>query len=87
MGVPFEERGARLDDTIGACRALWLQAPASFHSPSVSFEDMYCVPRPAHVDDIPIWFGSMLTQRLVRRVGQWGHGWMPFIGPERTRSA
>jgi probable F420-dependent oxidoreductase len=82
LGVPFEQRGARLDDTVAACRALWSAAPASFSSPSVSFDDMYCIPRPEHVDDIPIWFGSALSPRLVRRVVAYGHGWMPFIGTE-----
>src|SRR5947209_6788327 len=39
LGVPFRERGARLDDLIGACRALWASTPASFESPSIAFED------------------------------------------------
>jgi probable F420-dependent oxidoreductase len=80
LGVPFAERGQRLDDTLGACRALWSGAPASFASASVRFDDMYCAPRPAHVDDIPIWFGGKFTPRLVRRVTQLGHGWIPFQG-------
>lgn len=82
LGVPFAERGARLDDTLGACRALWGSTPASFTSPSVSFSDLICVPRPAHADDIPIWLGAAFTPRMVRRVVQFGHGWMPFVGPE-----
>jgi probable F420-dependent oxidoreductase len=82
LGVPFHERGSRLDDAIGACRALWSSSPAAFHSKSVSFDDMYCEPRPEHVEDIPIWFGSTLMPRLIRRVAQFGAGWMPFIGPE-----
>jgi probable F420-dependent oxidoreductase len=82
LGVPFEERGARLNDIVGACRALWSSAPASFSSPSVSFQDMYCIPRPAHAADIPIWFGSAFSPRLVKRVAEFGHGWMPFIGSE-----
>jgi probable F420-dependent oxidoreductase len=83
LNVSYHDRGAILDDTIGACRALWSASPASFTSKSVSFEDMYCEPRPEHVEDIPIWFGSMFIPRLVRRVGKWGHGWMPFVGPEK----
>jgi alkanesulfonate monooxygenase SsuD/methylene tetrahydromethanopterin reductase-like flavin-dependent oxidoreductase (luciferase family) len=43
---------------------------------------LICVPRPDSADGIPIWFGSSLTPRLVRRVVQSGVGWMPFIGPE-----
>jgi probable F420-dependent oxidoreductase len=80
LNVPFEQRGQRLNETLAACRALWSGAPASFHSESVSFEDMYCEPRPEHVDDIKIWFGGKLTPRLVRRVVELGHGWIPFQG-------
>jgi probable F420-dependent oxidoreductase len=86
LGVPFAQRGARLEDTLGACRALWSSAPASFASPTVSFENMYCEPRPAHVDDIRIWFGGKFTPRLVRRVAHLGHGWIPFQGYGETLS-
>jgi probable F420-dependent oxidoreductase len=82
LGVPFAERGPRLDDTLGACRALWGSTPASFSSPSVQFEELICVPRPEHADDIPIWIGAAFTSRMVRRVVQYGRGWMPFVGPE-----
>jgi len=80
LGVPFEGRGQRLDDLIGACRAVWSSAPASFHSSSVSFEDIYCEPRPSDVEDIPLWFTGKMRKQLVRRVARHGHGWLPFIG-------
>jgi probable F420-dependent oxidoreductase len=80
LGVPFEERGQRLDDLLGACRALWSSAPASFSSATVSFADIYCEPRPAHVEDIPLWFTGKIRKQLVRRVAEYGHGWLPFIG-------
>ena len=80
VGVPFAERGQRLDDAVGACRALWSSAPARFDSPTVSFEDLYCVPRPERVDDLPIWFTGKMRKQLVRRVAQFGHGWLPWLG-------
>jgi probable F420-dependent oxidoreductase len=80
VGVPFSERGQRLDDLVGACRALWSSSPASFSSKTVSFEGIYCVPRPENVDDIPIWFTGKMRKQLVRRVAHFGHGWLPFIG-------
>ena len=80
LGVPFAERGQRLDDAVGAWRALWASAPASFHSPTVSFDNIYCEPRPAHVDDIPLWFTGMMRKQLLRRVGACGQGWLPFLG-------
>jgi len=84
LGVPFAERGAVLNDTLAACRALWASAPASYASSTVSFENMYCEPRPEHVDDIPIWFGGKFTPRLVNRVVELGHGWIPFQGYGET---
>ncbi len=82
LGVPFSERGPRLDDAIGACRALWSMAPAAFSSPTVSFDNVWCEPRPGSVEDIPIWFTGHMRQQLVRRVADWGHGWLPFIGAD-----
>src|SRR5690348_1521765 len=46
LNVPFEQRGPRLNETIEVCRELWSGAAARFHGESVSFEDMYCEPRP-----------------------------------------
>ena len=84
LGVPFEERGRRLDDLVGACRALWSRSPASFTSPTVSFQDVYCEPRPAGADAIPIWFGGQFTPRLVRRVATWGQGFLPHLDASTT---
>jgi len=80
LGVPFERRGQILDDTIGACRALWQSAPASFHSPSVNFDGMFCSPRPAPGERIPVWFGGKFTPRQIRRIVSLGDGWMPYGG-------
>jgi probable F420-dependent oxidoreductase len=84
LGVPFEQRGQVLDDNIGACRALWAGAPASFHSPTVNFEGMFCSPRPAPGEKIPVWFGGKFTPRQIRRVVTLGDGWMPYGGLNMT---
>jgi probable F420-dependent oxidoreductase len=84
LGVPFERRGQVLDDNIGACRALWAGAPASFHSPTVNFERMFCSPRPAPGEKIPVWFGGKFTPRQIRRVVTLGDGWMPYGGLNMT---
>jgi len=78
LGVSFAQRGQILEDTIGACRALWEGAPASFHSATVNFDGMYCSPRPAPGERIPVWFTGKFTPRLVRRTVALGDGWMPF---------
>ena len=94
-GQPFAGRGSRMDDTLRACRALWRDAPASFSSATVSFEELWCFPRPVQADGIPIWFGLRLNPRNVARIVEFGAGWMPLLnreeelwsGVERLRSA
>ncbi len=76
-GVPWAERWGRLDDGLRACRALWSDSPASFSSPSVSFEEIFCAPRPAQ-DRLPLWLGAKATEKNCARVADWGDGWMPL---------
>ena len=84
LGVPFAERGQVLDETIGACRALWSSAPASFHGRYVNFDGMFCSPRPAPGERLPVWFGGKFTPRQIRRIVQMGDGWMPYGGLRMT---
>ncbi len=76
-GVPWEERWGRLDDGLRACRALWSDSPASFASPSVRFEEIWCEPRPVQ-GRLPLWLGAKATEKNCARVADWGDGWMPL---------
>jgi probable F420-dependent oxidoreductase len=79
MGLDFTARGRLLDDTIGACRALWSQLPASYSSASVTFDDVCCVPQPLQ-RPLPVWFAGTLNDRNVRRITTFGDGWIPIMG-------
>jgi alkanesulfonate monooxygenase SsuD/methylene tetrahydromethanopterin reductase-like flavin-dependent oxidoreductase (luciferase family) len=46
----------------------------------VNFDNMFCSPRPAPGERIPVWFGGKFTPRQVRRVLELGDGWMPWSG-------
>jgi probable F420-dependent oxidoreductase len=78
-GLDFADRGPRLDDTIGACRALWSDLPASYSSPSTSFSDVFCSPQPMQ-DRLPVWFAGTLNVRNLRRIRELGDGWIPIMG-------
>jgi probable F420-dependent oxidoreductase len=79
VGLEFAARGQRLDDTIGACRALWSQAPAAYASDSATFGDTFCSPRPAQ-ERLPVWFSGSLNARNLRRIVDLGDGWIPIMG-------
>lgn len=83
LGVDYEQRGQLLTDAIGACRALWTSSPASFQSPTVSFTDIWCDPKPAQAGGIPILFSGTLTPRNKKRIVEMGDGWIPIMGERR----
>lgn len=79
-GVPFAERGQRLTDSLGACRALWAGGPSSFSSPTVSFDELWCHPLPATPGGPALLVAGSLTARTIDRVVRLGDGWIPIMG-------
>ena len=75
LGVPFRERGGRMDEGIAMMLAVWGEYPVSFsarHIPAV-IEEMRMLPQP--VKPIPIWIGGSSEAALARalRLDGW-HG-------------
>ena len=75
LGVPFRERGRRMDEGIAMMRAVWSDDPVSFDSrwiPAV-IDNMRMMPKPQ--TPIPIWVGGTSDAALKRaaRLDGW-HG-------------
>src|SRR5262245_57282808 len=75
--IPFERRAERMDDQLRACRVLWRDAPASFVSETVRFEQIWSRPAPLQ-SPLPLWFGVAPTEANARRVAELGQGWIPI---------
>jgi probable F420-dependent oxidoreductase len=80
VGADFSARGQLLTDGIGACRALWGPNPAKFSSPTSSFTDLWCDPKPANPDGIPVLFSGSLHRRNLARIAELGNGWITHPG-------
>ena len=68
-GVPFAARSEILFDQLRACRVLWRDRPASFHSAHVTFDDIWCCPTVADAgagDALKLWFGVAPTNGNLR---------------------
>jgi probable F420-dependent oxidoreductase len=76
VGVDFAQRGQVLTDGIAACRTLWGTDPASFSSPTVRFDELWCNPKPPRPDGIPVLFSGSLGARNRARIVELGHGWI-----------
>jgi len=75
LGVPFRERGRRMDEGIAMMRAVWLDDPVSFAAKTIPavIDGMRILPKPEK--PIPIWIGGTSEPALQRalRLDGW-HG-------------
>ncbi len=78
IGTPFDDRGPRTDDYVGAMRALWGQEKASYHGDFASFDNIYCRPQPVN-GSVPIIVGGH-SRPAARRAGRLGDGFFPARG-------
>jgi probable F420-dependent oxidoreductase len=78
IGVPFNERGARLDDHIETMRALWHGGKVTVDGRFTQFKDCISLPRPAN-GTIPIVVGGH-SLPAARRAGRLGDGFFPAGG-------
>jgi len=79
-GIDFARRGELLSDTLAACKVLWNDTPAAIDTPTVSFRDVYCEPKPLQPGGVPLWIGGALHARNLKRLVEWGDAWIPIMG-------
>ena len=75
LGIPWERRGQRTDDYIGAMRALWDGDSVSYDSDHASFSGVSMNPKPAN-GRVPIVIGGH-SRAAARRAGRLGDGFWP----------
>jgi len=66
LGVPFRERGRRMDEGIAMMRAVWSDDPVTFRTRTIAaaIENMRMLPQPER--PIPIWIGGTSEPALRR---------------------
>ncbi|HWP66118.1 MAG TPA: TIGR03619 family F420-dependent LLM class oxidoreductase [Candidatus Limnocylindria bacterium] len=76
LGVPFEGRGARLDEALDAIVAAFLDEFPRHEGALWSFQDVGLRPRPVQQPRPPVWIGGN-TPAALRRAAARGDGWLP----------
>ncbi|PKB83051.1 MAG: hypothetical protein BZY88_03010 [SAR202 cluster bacterium Io17-Chloro-G9] len=82
VGVPIQERAARMEESITLLRALWTQQHVSSSGEFYPVQDVTLDPKPIQ-RPIPIWVSSNWVQRGLRRVAELGDAWItnvPTVG-------
>jgi probable F420-dependent oxidoreductase len=82
VGVPFEERGRRLDEQLEIWSLVWASSPASYKGRYYEFEDMYLEPKPTRSEGPRLWIGgSSVHPAVARRLTRHGDGFHPLGQP------
>jgi probable F420-dependent oxidoreductase len=78
LGVPFAERGARLDEQVALLRELWSRPAVDFDGKFHRIDRAGLLPQPTR--RIPIWFGGF-TPVALRRAARTGDGFIFGASP------
>lgn len=84
LGVPFNQRGALLEEQVDVLRRLWAEPVVSYDGKFHQIEEAGLNPLPGR--RIPIWFGGG-AEAVLRRTGRIGDGWMPQTAPTTEAKA
>lgn len=72
MGVPFEQRGKRMDEQLPIIQKLLAGEVVSAEGEFYQFAPLRI--RPLPTEKVPMWVGGM-NKAALRRAGQFGDGW------------
>jgi probable F420-dependent oxidoreductase len=87
LGVPFQDKGARSEEYLGAMLALWTMEQPRFEGRFVSFSNIQARPQPAQKPHPPIVFGGH-TPAAYSRAARLAQGWYGFaLDLERTKAS
>jgi probable F420-dependent oxidoreductase len=79
LGVPFAERGRRIEEQVGLLRRLWTERSVTYDGTFDRVTGAGLAPLPVQ-RPIPVWFGGW-TPAAYRRIGRLGDGWFPMVEP------
>jgi probable F420-dependent oxidoreductase len=79
LGVPFGERGQRMDEYLAVLRALWKEERVTFHGRWFDLNEAAFFPKPVQQPP-PIWIGGA-SPAALRRVARAGDGWIAAPRP------
>ena len=76
VGVQAETRHARVREGIEVMRALWSQSAATHHGRFFDLDQVSLEPKPVQEGGPPVWLHGMRGEKTLRRVAEYGDGWI-----------
>ena len=75
FGVPYEQRGVRMEEALQILPSAWSGESFSFEGRHFSFHDVTVFPTPVQRPHPPVWVGAM-ARRAQERAARLGDGWI-----------
>ncbi|MEV6770273.1 LLM class flavin-dependent oxidoreductase [Nocardia sp. NPDC051030] len=85
LGIPFNERVGRLDETVRIWRHAW-SGGSDFNGRYWKLKDLTRTLPPPSPAGPPLWLAGSDTPKVLARVGRHYDGWLPFL-PDSTAYA
>jgi probable F420-dependent oxidoreductase len=86
LGVNVDDRAQLLDEALAALRSIWTDPETPVSGQGFTATSPMWLQPPVQRPHPPIWIGGN-TAAAIRRVVQYGSGWMPLIAPAGMASA
>lgn len=83
-GTDFSTRWKLMRERVEAMKAIWTEDEAEYHGDMVSFDRMWCWPKPVQRPHPPILLGGS-GPNVLKRVVAYADGWMPNRGNDLGR--
>jgi alkanesulfonate monooxygenase SsuD/methylene tetrahydromethanopterin reductase-like flavin-dependent oxidoreductase (luciferase family) len=82
LGQDVHTRGRRLAEQLVLLRRLWTEPYDTFEGRFHKLENIGLGQPPAR--PVPIWMGSGIDEKVMRRVARYADGWLPLGDPTET---
>lgn len=79
LGIPFDERVGRTEESVEALRSLWSPGASDFHGKFYNWNACHSNPKPHQSGGVPVVVGGHV-KGAARRAGRLGDGFFPAKG-------
>jgi probable F420-dependent oxidoreductase len=84
LGVPFQGRARRMEESVEAMRTLWRDDISSYQGEFARFQEVRSYPKPVRARRLPVFVGGN-SDRALDRVVAYGDGWYGFnLSPDEV---
>ena len=79
LGGDFDHRWTQIRESVGIMKDLWTKDQSEHHGRYYDFPAVKCFPKPKQKPHPPILLGGFPSDRIFRRIVEFGDGWLPLV--------